>query len=75
MFYTPRGKLIAVEKGFDVPSYVLSHTMRGQVSTAGREAGGPGRTLSRRRRLNGLAVCVCVGRIHMLFAGLFVGLS
>ena len=32
MFYTPRGKLIEVEKGFDVPSYVLSHTMRGQVS-------------------------------------------
>ncbi|XP_043206475.1 protein ABHD8-like isoform X1 [Amphibalanus amphitrite] len=31
MFYTPRGKLIEVEKGFDVPSYVLSHTMRGQV--------------------------------------------
>ena len=53
MFYTPRGKLIEVEKGFDVPSYVLSHTMRGQVSRGASD--GRGRTLP--RRLATAALC------------------
>ena len=74
MFYTPRGKLIEVEKGFDVPSYVLSHTMRGQVSQAGGASDGAVQTLPRRRRWP-LQLRAWIRRVHMLFPALSIALS